>query len=159
MKQIEINYLTSTGYESLYPNVNCASITDFAKNLYSKSEVNEMIQELRSQTGDLKFAMGDYIGTTQPVQYNTPWRTINTGFKPLYFLISKAGDNNYAPIFLEDNNVVQGFGGYFSIFDQQAIQPIENGFQVRNAFYKSGNFGYRISLDAINCTYSYCAFG
>lgn len=159
MKQIEINYLTSTGYESLYPQVNCASITDFAENLYSKSEVDGLIQQMKDQTGDLKFAMGDYIGTTQLANYNTPWRSINTGFKPSYFLISVDNGGYYAPHFFGSDNAVQGFGGYFSVFDQQAIQPIENGFQVRNAYYKNGNYGYQVPLDAINYTYSYCVFG
>ena len=159
MKQIEINYLTSTGYESLYPNVNCASITDFAENLYSKSEVDEMIQQMKDQTGDLKFAMGDYIGTTQLTQSNSSWRTINTGFKPSYFLISVKDTKYYAPHFFGGDSAVQGFGAYFSIYGQQAIQPIENGFQVRNAYYRNGNYGYNIALDEINCTYSYCVFG
>ena len=144
MKQIEINYLTSTGYESLYPNVNCASITDFAKNLYSKSEVDEMVQELRNQTGDLKFAMGQYTGTDEIGNLHPgvgegavgSWSVITVGFNPEKIILFKNGlaGNTFSNL--------DGRGGnfyslpfYITPYNSPSFNLIEartNGFAVRN---------------------------
>ena len=171
MKQIEINYLTSTGYESLYPNVNCASITDFAENLYSKSEVDEMVQELRNQTGDLKFAMGNYMGTHDYSTLNEvtdrvitgPWQVIETGFSVkmlLLFVNGLAGDyfEGY-----KDN----GRGNLYSLpysvtaYKQSPTNLIETrstGFAVRNGKYRTTSTTPYI-YNGINTPYYYLAFG
>ena len=144
MKQIEINYLTSTGYESLYPNVNCASITDFAENLYSKSEVDEMVQELRNQTGDLKFAMGQYTGTELVSDLNPgtnevvagSWAVITVGFKPekiILFTNGGAGNSFSSADYTGGNFYSLPF--YVTPYGLPSVNLIEartNGFAARN---------------------------
>ena len=153
MKQIEINYLTSTGYESLYPQVNCASITDFVENLYSKSEVDEMIQGLRNQTGDLKFAMGQYIGNggDSPIQ-------VILEFTPVFVVLSQ-NDGRWPNIGYTGTNapdtIYLGFGNKLTLEDSTAFEIISNGFYATNA---SGTRS-SLSLNGQGAVWNYLAFG
>ena len=166
MKQIEINYLTSTGYESLYPNVNCASITDFAENLYSKSEVDEMVQELRNQTGDLKFAMGSYVGTHDASSLNPaedtimagPWNIIVTNFsvEVLMLFDISASTSQVAEITRKLPFYVTQYGSP----NTNVIEARDNGFAVRNVARNHGGVGvFRERYNQLNLIYNYLAFG
>ena len=170
MKQIEINYLTSTGYESLYPNVNCASITDFVENLYSKSEVDEMIQGLRNQTGDLKFAMGSYVGThdystldrVQNKVVTGSWQVIETGFSVkmlLLFINGITGD--YFDSFSDTSRGNLYNLPYSVTASNQPTNLLEtrsSGFAVRNGRYYTTSTKPYIYND-IDTQYYYLAFG
>lgn len=166
MKQIEINYLTSTGYESLYPNVNCASITDFAKNLYSKSEVDERIQEFRNQTGDLKFAMGQYTGT-EDINSLRPevgmivvgsWSVITVGFTPERIILFINGMD--ANLLGEGVNIGNFFSlPYIAFGRYNLIEVRTNGFAVRNAASRGSSLFDAYYFNRNDIPIYYFAFG
>ena len=164
MKQIEINYLISTGYESLYPNINCASITDFAENLYSKSEVDEMVQELRNQTGDLKFAMGSYVGThdassLNPAEDTTmagPWNIIVTNFSvEVLMLFDIFAVGMQVP---EITHKLPFYVTQYGSPNTNVIEARDNGFAVRNVAQHHVSVS-RLRYNQLNQVYNYLAFG
>ena len=170
MKQIEINYLTSTGYESLYPNVNCASITDFTENLYSKSEVDGMIQEMRNQTGDLKFAMGQYTGT-ELISDLKPgdgvavgsWSIITVGFKPekiILFMNGSAG-NTFSNTDYTGGNFysLPFYVTPYGLPNVNLIEARDNGFAARNGADGTKTSRVNYYFNQKDYTIYYFAFG
>ena len=165
MKNIEINYMNEGGYEVLYPKTNLESIEgfqEFREGIYSKEEVDGIIELLREQTGNLKFTMGSYKGTEElwGDQKTGVWMQIELGFTPEYFVVSEEQKNYaYYPYFLGQNSNL-GFGPYFYVAKKPALQPTSTGFQVRNTYGElSSGYGYRLDLNKLNVTYYYLAFG
>ena len=132
MKNIEINYLDVDGYEVLYPKTNLEQIEgfqEFREGIYSKKEVDGIIELLREQTGNLKFTMGSYKGTEElwGDQKTGVWMQIELGFTPEYFVVSEEQKNYaYYPYFLGQNSNL-GFGPYFYVAkNQHCNRPLQD---------------------------------
>ena len=160
MKQIEINYLTSTGYESLYPNVNCASITDFAENLYSKSEVDGIVSGLNVEISELTFIIGEYIGQfnvdyvedyTDPEENYSDWMSVVIGFEPKLLVLYTPSKEPVDPDFITQNIEGTHVGVY-------CLEFLSNGFRVREYAEKVGANERTGGWAHKNTTYQYIAY-
>lgn len=161
MKSIEINYLTSTGYESLYPNVNCASIVDFAENLYSKSEVDGIVSGLNTEISNLSYIIGEYTGQfnvsvkddwTDPLENFSDWITITIGFEPkLLILYVKNEEDATAADF-----ITQKVDTRYA--DLYCLEFLSNGFKTREYAYTQGANEYNGGYAHKNTTYQYIAY-
>ena len=166
MKNIEINYMNESGYEVLYPKTNLEQIEgfqEFREGIYNKEEVDGIIDSLRGQTGNLKFAMGSYTGTAQIK--SAVQNQINIGFKPTFVFISYAEYEGTGPVFTwsqlggESNRLLSGFGSRYFTNNQEGLNVTENGFWVKNIDGNISGVYTRIWLNEINIVYNYIAFG
>lgn len=160
MKQIEINYLTSTGYESLYPNVNCASIVDFAENLYSKSEVDGIVSGLNTEISELTFIIGEYIGQfnpgyvedyTDPEENYSDWMSVVVGFEPKLLVLYTPNNIPVDPDFITQNIE----GAHRGV---NCLEFLPNGFRVREYVTKTGANTRRGGWAHKDTTYQYIAY-
>lgn len=71
-------------------------LVEFKEGVYSKEEVDGFIEGLKNQIGDLKFAMGTYIGMYSATDVSKTQTTIVTGFIPIFVMISVATNTNYS---------------------------------------------------------------
>ena len=135
-------------------------LVEFKGGTYSKEEVDGFIEGLKNQIGDLKFAMGTYIGMYSATDVSKTQTTIVTGFIPIFVMISVATNTNYSSRWgcYEISGTASypfGFGLPYKLRGLEILTVAENGFIVANESNSNGS----IKLNQSNIINNYLAFG
>ena len=171
---IQMEYFNGSSYDILQPQTILNNITDWASNLYSRTEVNNLLSQkansstvssLETIVNNMRISFGSYIGTAEEIstdEGNTSWVTIQCGFRPTFVYIedSVRGTNESA----SSTNSTRPTGIYngsaFRV-GMDTIQPLSmtsTGFRIRNSRREYGSNVYLMYLNQNNVTYFYCAF-
>ena len=174
---IQMEYFNGSSYDTLQPQTILNNIIDWASNLYSQTEVNNLLSQkansstvssLQKIVNNMKISFGSYTGTAETIsagEGDTAWVTIQCGFRPTFVYIddaikgtgtraSSSSTNGYDGIYNGESYKV-GTGSHY-------IQPLSmtsNGFRVRNSKIEdSSSRSQYVYLNQNNVDYFYCAF-
>ena len=179
VKNIEMNYRNESGYDVLYPESILENIVDWQNSIYSKSEIDNLVQQIQNsldsfvnQTGNLKVEIGSYSGQYGLSWQNTTssaWTTIALSFTPKCILIGTRERGFLLDFYDQATDHKMGAYGLITtnglyMYAQSANvlvgQIINNGFQVRNGVgrYNSSSSN-QVGLTILGFNYQYIAFG
>ena len=148
---IQMEYFNGSSYDVLQPQTILNNITDWASNLYSQSQINDLLNQkanssqidsLQSQITSLNSKVGGLgirAGTTtyERVEAHTygSWKTVNFGFKPDALLIRVALSANGSSYQLVFSSLESNFMGNF-------VEITSNGFRYRSWSYNDSAFEF-----------------